>query len=113
MTTANDIISDAFDDAGINPAETPLEPFMIKDGLKEFNNMSSEWELANLGLGLVPVENDGDTVRLARGYVGPVTHQLAIRLSSKYSRPISAELAAKASASWDNLLRSVSVIGEV
>ena len=113
MTTANDIITGAFQDAGIAPSETPLEAFEISDGLTVLNDMLSEWELSGLGLGAVPVENDTDIVRIQRGHVAAVKHQVALRLLSMYQKPLSLELSGKANASWESLLKSVAIIGEV
>lgn len=113
MTTANDLITGAFSEIGISAAETPIEAFMIQDGLDQLNDMAAEWETSGLGLGLVPVENDTDTVRLERGYVAAVKLQLGLRLAPVYERPITQDQAAKASASWENVLRSLSIVTDV
>lgn len=104
MTTAIDLITDAFEELGYKAAETPLTADDIRLALRRLNGMLSEWDLSGRGLGIGPVLNPADELRIPAGAESPVMYNLAGRLASPMRMPITPELAANIAAANNNLL---------
>jgi len=113
MVTAIDIITDALEEIGYKAAETPLEADDIRVGLKRLNGMLSEWELAGKGLGVAPVKNPADVLRLPQGLESPVMYNLAGRLTAPMRVPMTSELANNISAASKNLLTYTAKLGKI
>ena len=77
MATALEIITDALEELGYKAAEVPIEAADVEVGLRKLNDMLAEWADSGLNLGAAPVKLPADTVRIARGAVGPVKSNLA------------------------------------
>ncbi len=113
MTTALDIITGAFDNAGLLASETPLTTSEVTDGLKELNDMLASWEASGVRIAATPVELSSDEVRIPRGAVQHAKCQLAKQLLPIYKQTMPPELALKINDAHVLFSRAVSVIGPV
>ncbi len=113
MATAESFIKRALTKLGVRAAESPIQPEEIQDGLDLLNDMLSEWENSGVTMGFLPVENASDEVRVPRNAHSAIKANLAVRSASEYGRVVQQALALEASQSFDNLMISLSDIGDV
>lgn len=113
MTTALDIITGAFNNAGLLASETPLTSSELKDGLNEMNDMFAAWQASGVRIAAEPVELATDTVRIPRFAVQHAKCQLALQLLPVYQRTMPAELALKVSNAQTVFNRGVSTLGPI
>lgn len=112
MATASHFIIRALTRLGIRASETSLQADEIQDGLSLLNDMLSGLE-SRLQLGFSPIDGITDEVRIPREANAAIIDQLAIRMAPEYSRIVSVELASAAKNSWDDMLVSITFIGDV
>lgn len=108
MTTANDVITRAFQLNGVKPSEAPIEASEISDGLDALNDLLAEWPV---DIGYEGVSSSSDEI-IVDDYVYDIAiaamkPNLAVRLATEYGAPVSISLTDHAKSTYSTLLKCV------
>lgn len=113
MATAQDVINRALAKIGVRAAESPLTAAETQDGLDALNDMLAAWENSGVTLGFLPVEKVSDTIRVPRHSLAAIKANLALIIAPEYGRVVNPALAVEARDSLNDLMISLSDIGDV
>lgn len=91
MTTARDLIEDAFHDLDSEEAETALEAFDAQFAFRQLKRMMSSFRLSD-EMGWTPPANLDATLTIASADEEFVQTKLAMRVASAYDVPVPAQL---------------------
>lgn len=84
MTTASEMVTDAFERINYKSAETPLEAADLTRGLKVLDRMLSRWEDSKIRLGYTSFSDGAEVLSVPKNAEEGIEASLAIRLASEY-----------------------------
>jgi len=113
MTTANELINDAFDLLEIKSAEVELEDDEINTAIRRMNRMITSWAQEGMNLGYSKVTLKTETVTIPDWSEEAVVALLAVRLAPAFGVPLTQALQAQAAGSLKNLQQQLITIGDV
>jgi hypothetical protein len=113
MSTALQIIEDAFDSLEIKSAEVDLETDEINNGIRRLNRMMTAWAQQGINLSYTKIENSSDIVTIPDWAEEAVVSHLAIRLAPSFGVTATPSLVAIASESFKYLRENTVDLGEV
>lgn len=90
MTTALDVITDAFNNISVNESEAPIEAVDAQLGLRELNRMMASLRVK---VGWTPCSAVSSTLTVDSDVEDYIVKALAKRLAGHYEEPVSAQLA--------------------
>jgi hypothetical protein len=88
MATVNEVISDAFDEIGINISEESLSASDAQRAIRMLNDMMAVWEANGIDLDYTVVSNLSDEVTVVSGALMGVKKALAIYLAPSFKGEI-------------------------
>lgn len=113
MTTALQLIEDAFDDLEVKSSEIDLETDEIDLAIRRLNRMMTNWAQGGLNLGYSKVSDSSDVLTVPDWAEEAITAHLAIRLAPGFGKTINAALAAFALEAMDTMTRNLVQMGEI
>lgn len=97
--TADDVITSALLDIGVQASESPLEEDEIRDAIKYMNRMMNKFAAEGINLGYTNVSTLADVITIPDGAIDGLISNLAIRLHPQFAletTPVSIVLAQEA-----------------
>lgn len=107
MTTAAEIITDAFLLIRSNDPGEALEEYDFAQGKRVLNRMLRRWEANGLALGWQDITNPDDVVPLPAEAEEPVIYNLAVKLRAVYGATLEQDVISLARDGYRALLRDV------
>lgn len=96
MTTATQVIHDAFQEILVQADEQEYQPAEYQAGLRALNDMLQEWDVSGLSLGFTLITNITQAVTVPASLIGAVKTNLAMRLAPQFDSDITPGLALSA-----------------
>lgn len=107
MTTAREVISDAFGKVASEAIEAPMEDVELQKGLRALNRMMAA---LTLDVGWTPVASLGDTLTIGPDVEEFVVNNLALKIAPDFQRPVPPELGGAIRLAWANLLPNYQIL---
>jgi hypothetical protein len=104
MTTALQLITDAFSMCGILSAETPLNSSQSADGLRIMNNILKRWNVTGKLIGVPTVAAVSDTIKCPDYAESAIITAIAVRLCGEYGIDVTPSLATDTNESFEDMI---------
>ncbi len=109
MTTAKELIYDAFYELKIKQEGVPIEPSEAQVGIRYLNNLMTAWDAMGISLGFTLVTKLSDPVTVPLGANLGILGQLAINLANPFNAEVTPALAKKAKDGFKAILNLTSL----
>lgn len=96
MTTGTEVIHDSLQKILVQADEQGYQPSEYQSGMRELNDMMTEWDALGYSLGFTLLTNITDTVTVPAGAIGGIKSNLAMRLAPEFDVEVTQGLAAQA-----------------
>lgn len=109
MTTGTEVVHGALQDILVQADEQEYQPSEYQAGMREINDMMSEWDALGYSLGFTLLVNITDTLTVPASVIGAIKKNLAVRLAPQFNKQITQGLASLA-ASGMQAVQNISVV---
>ena len=107
MTTAAELITDAFLLIRSNDPGEALEEYDFAQGMRVLNRMMRRWEANGISLGWQGIDNPNDVLPIPPEAEEPVVYNLAVKLRAIYGATLEEDVISLARNGYAQLLRDV------